>query len=137
MTSKNYLFIFLSFFLLTSCDDALECVFGINPEIKQNSVPVAILDENYFAAISAEVDNQPNDNAYDYFFRIEGDLPAGIDVFFNFRQVEFFGRPQETGRFNFRVFLSVERFNPDTGFYERDPTCVDEVSKRFTLEVFE
>lgn len=137
MKSKNYLFIFLSFFLFTSCDDALECAFGVNPEINENSIEPAVLDQDYFALITAEVDNAANDNAFDYFFAIEGDLPQGINVFFNFRQIEIYGRPQETGRFNFRVYLSVGRFDPDTGFYDNDPTCNSEVSKGFTLEVFE
>jgi len=137
MNSKNYLFIFLSFFLFTSCDDALECAFGVNPEINEDTIATGVLDQDYFAIITAEVDNAANDNAYDYYFNVVGDLPEGIELFFYYRRIEIFGIPQETGTFNFRVFLSVERFNPDTGLYDRDPTCDNEVSKMFTLQVFE
>jgi len=100
-------------------------------------VAQARLDQNYFQLITAEVDNAANDNAYDYFFRIEGDIPDGIDIFFFPREIEFSGVPSETGRFNFRIFLSVERFDFDTGLYDRSPTCSNEISKNFALEVFE
>ncbi|WP_295833343.1 hypothetical protein [uncultured Winogradskyella sp.] len=131
---KLLLLLFISFY---SCDNALECAFGIEPEINENSVAPALLDQNYFQLITAEVDNAANDNAYDYFFRIEGDIPDGIDIFFFPREIEFSGVPSETGRFNFRIFLSVERFDFDTGLYDRSPTCSNEISKNFALEVFE
>ena len=131
---KLILFFFISFY---SCDNALECALGIEPEINENSVAQARLDQNYFQLITAEVNNDANDNAYDYFFRIEGDIPEGIDIFFFPREIEFSGVPREVGRFNFRIYLSVERFNFDTGFYERSQTCSNEISKNFALEVFE
>ncbi|MFD1064271.1 hypothetical protein ACFQ1Q_13530 [Winogradskyella litorisediminis] len=135
---SNYIkLVLLLLITVFSCDNALECAFGIDPEINENSVANAQLDQEYFQLITAEVDNAANDNAYDYFFRIEGDIPAGIDIFFYPREIEFSGRPIETGRFNFRVFLSVERFDFETGFYDRSPTCSNEVSKNFTIEVFE
>ena len=137
MASKHYLSLFVLFFLFLSCDDALECAFGVNPEINENFIPTASLDEDYFTLITAEVDNAANDNAYDYFFDVVGDLPDGINLYFEYRRIEIYGRPQETGRFNFRVFLSVGLFDPNTGFYDDDPTCSSEVNKGFTLEVVE
>lgn len=137
MKSKYTILLLLFFVSFYSCDNALECAFGVEPEINENSVAPAQLGENYFQLITAEVDNAANDDAFDYFFRIEGDIPNGIDILFFPREIEFSGVPTETGRFNFRIFLSVERFDFNTGLYERSPTCSDEVSKNFTLDVFE
>ncbi|SHH45379.1 hypothetical protein [Winogradskyella jejuensis] len=135
MKSKTITLFLVSFFALSSCEEALECAFGLDPEINENSVAPAQLDQEYFQIITGEVDNDPNDNAYDYFFEIYGDLPPGIDVLFFARRIELVGRPQEVGTFNFRVYLYVESF--DNGFFDASPTCSDEVSKNFSLVVTE
>ncbi|ARV08838.1 hypothetical protein BTO05_03980 [Winogradskyella sp. PC-19] len=135
MKSKLYLPLLLSFFVLTSCEEFLECAFDIDPEINENTIASATLGEEYFQIITAEVDNAANDNAFDYFFEIYGDIPEGIDIIYFARRIEFIGRPLETGTFNFRVYLYVESFRD--GYFDSSPTCSDDVSKDFSLVVVE
>lgn len=137
MKSNQITLVFLLFISLVSCDNALECAFGLEPEINEDILDSARLDQNYFDLITAEIDNAANDNDYDYFFRVEGDIPPGIDIIFFPREIEFSGVPTQTGRFNFRVYLSVDRFDFDTNSYDRSPTCSDEISKNFFIDVFE
>ncbi|WP_299114357.1 hypothetical protein [uncultured Winogradskyella sp.] len=135
MKSKTTFILLFSFLALLSCDEALECLFGVNPEINETSISSATLDENYFQRITAEVDNAANDNSYDYFFDIIGDLPLGVDAVFFARSIELIGVPEETGAFEFTVFLSVERF--EDGYYDSSPTCNDSARRDFTLFVNE
>lgn len=128
----SLLFVFL---VLVSCEDALECALGIRPEINETAITTAFVDEVYEQRITAEVNNTANDNAYNYFFEVYGDLPAGIDVLFLAREIRIVGTPLEAGNFDFTVFLWVERF--ENGFYDTSPTCGDEVSTNFTLVVNE
>jgi len=125
----------LSIIFITSCDEALECALGIDPEINESSVDVAFVNEPYLERITAEVDNIANDNSFDYFFEVIGDLPDGIDLVFFAREVQLRGTPLETGSFDFTVFLYVERF--EDGYLDVSPTCSDGVSKDFTLFVVE
>lgn len=120
---------------LISCDEALECTFGLNPKFKETRIATATIDRPYREFISAEVTNDSNDDSYDYFFEIIGDLPAGIDVVFLSRRIEFIGTPQEIGTFDFTVFLYVERF--EDGFLDTSPTCKDEVSRDFSITVLD
>lgn len=135
MKTTHIFSVLAAFLLLVSCEDALECLFGIRPEINETAITTAFLDEPYEQRITAEVDNDPNDNAYDYFFEVYGDLPAGIDLLFFAREIRIVGTPEEAGNFDFTVFLWVERF--EDGFYDTSPTCGDEVSRDFTLVVNE
>ncbi len=125
-----FIFLFMSLF---SCEDALECALGRRPEINEKIISTAVVGEPYLQRITAEVNNEPNDNAYDYFFEVYGDLPEGIDILFFARELRIVGTPEEAGDFTFTVYLWVERF--EDGFYDTSPTCGDEVSKDFTLIV--
>ncbi|RZN80647.1 MAG: hypothetical protein EVB11_11360 [Winogradskyella sp.] len=135
MKSKSTFLFLCSFLMLLSCDEALECLFGVNPEINETSISSATMGENYFQRITAEVDNDANDNSYDYFFDIIGDFPVGVDAVFFARSIEIIGVPEETGAFDFTVYLYVERF--EDGYYDSSPTCNDSVSRDFTLFVNE
>ncbi len=128
---------FLAFFALvfSSCDEVYECVFNINPEIHQRQLLVGVVGERYEDRITAEVRNDVNDNAYDYFFDIIGELPPGIFVDFNRRSVEIFGIPEEAGNYRFQVELFVERFDYD-GF-DGSPTCSESTIREFTLQVLD
>jgi len=128
-------FLTILFLSLLSCDEVFECMLGLEPEINEPSVDQAFIGEPYFDTISAEVKNEPFDNAYDYYFDVVGELPEGIDILFFYRRIELTGTPTEAGRFNFTVYLTVESF--DDGFVDTSPTCKDEVSRDFTLLVKE
>jgi hypothetical protein len=132
---KRTLIIVIGFLTFLSCDEVFECVLGLEPEINETNIEQGFVDEPYFDTISAEIKNEPFDNAYDYYFEVVGDLPEGIDVLFFYRRIELSGIPLEAGRFNFTVYLTVETM--EDGFIDTSPTCKDEVSRNFTLQVNE
>ena len=133
MKSKITFLLPLIVFTFLSCDEELECLFGLKPEINTKTISSAIVNQEYFDRITAEVDNAVNDDSFDYFFTITGDIPEGIDVIFFPRSIEFRGAPEETGSFDFTVFLAVEKI--EDGRLDSSPTCVDSVSTDFTLFV--
>ena len=136
MKTSHLLLLFFSFFFLLSCEDALECLFGINPEINETSVASATLDQEYFQRITAEIDNEVNDDAYFYYFDVFGELPLGIEVLYFPREIQLVGVPEETGEFGFSVYLTIEGY--DDGFeYDPNPTCADGTNRAFTLVVNE
>ena len=135
MKSKFTFLLPLIAFTLLSCDEELECLFGLEPEINEKSISSAVVNQQYFDRITAEVDNAVNDDSFDYFFTITGDIPEGIDVISFPRSIEFIGVPEETGFFDFTVFLAVEKIK--NGRLDSSPTCEDTARTDFTLFVAE
>lgn len=117
------------------CDEIYECIFNINPEIHNKRLFVGYLGERYYDNVTAEISNEVNDNDYDYFFDVIGELPPGIFYDINRRSVEFFGVPEDTGTYRFRVELFVEGYDYD-GF-DGSPTCSDSTVREFTIQVVE
>nr|WP_299173760.1 hypothetical protein [uncultured Allomuricauda sp.] len=122
-------------FMFYNCDEIYECVFNINPEIHQKQLLVGVVGERYEDFITAEISNEVNDNDYDYFFDIIGELPPGIFYDVNRRSVDFFGRPEEAGIYRFRVELFVEGY--DYNGYDRSPTCRESTVREFTIQVLD
>ena len=122
-------------FLLSGCDEILECVFNINPEINQKQLVIGVVGERYRDRITAQINNEVNDNDYDYFFDVIGELPPGIFVEFNRRSVDIFGTPEESGVYRFQVELFVERF--DINGFDGSPTCSESTIREFDLQVLD
>ncbi|AUP81357.1 hypothetical protein [Flavivirga eckloniae] len=136
---KRYILIILlvSFFSLSGCDDVLDCIVNVRPELHDKDLSVGLVDEYYSDFISAEIKNEVNDNAYDYYFDVSGRLPEGIEVFYNrHREVLFKGVPKESGRFAIRVFLEVvPHYDPYEDDRVNGPLCTDETSRTYTLYI--
>lgn len=122
-------------FLFSGCDEILECVFNINPEINQKQLIIGVVGERYRDRITAQINNEVNDNDYDYFFDVIGELPPGIFVEFNRRSVDIFGTPEESGVYRFQVELFVERF--DINGFDGSPTCSESTIREFDLQVLD
>ncbi|MEO9513548.1 MAG: hypothetical protein ABJN84_10060 [Flavobacteriaceae bacterium] len=117
------------------CDEIYECIFNINPEIHNKQLLLGSVDDRYYDIVTAEVSNDVHDNDYDYFFDVIGELPPGIFYDINRRSVEFFGVPEATGTYKFRVELFVESYEYDG--YDRNPTCSESTFREFTIQVVE
>jgi len=136
MKIKQLPFIVFSIFFLLSCEDAFECLIGRNPEINEAVVADAQLGQEYFQRITAEIDNEVNDDDYFYYFEVFGELPIGIDIIYFRREIQLVGVPEESGQFNFSVYLTID--GSDDGFnYDPDPTCANGTSRAYTLLVTE
>lgn len=140
---KQYIPIILliSFFSFTSCEDILDCIINVRPELHDKTLAIGNVDEFYSENITAEIKNEVRDNDYDYYFNVSGQLPEGIEVFYDtYREVFFEGVPKESGRFRITVSLEVvalQDFYYDDFGNERyhDPLCSDNTSKTYYLAI--
>lgn len=115
------------------CDEVLECVFNIEPEIHDRPLELGILGERYRDRITAEISNEVNDDDYIYTFTVFGDIPPGIGFDIERRSIVFFGVPEEVGTYRFEVELSVESY--DLEGYDGSPTCSDQTVREFRIQV--
>lgn len=129
------------FFSLTNCEDVVDCIINVRPELQDKVLAIGFVDELYFDSLSAEVKNDPQDNNYEYYFNVTGRLPKGIEVYYDtFREVTFEGVPKESGRF--RITVSVEVVALDAYYYDDfgneifdDNLCEDYTSKTYVLAI--
>ena len=116
----------------------MDCIINVRPELHDVNLKDGRIDYYYFDKITAEIKNEPNDNSYDYYFDVYGDIPAGLDIIYDYREVIFEGIPTESGRFTFRVHLNVDPY--DDYYYDEygdvvydDKLCTDHTTKDYTL----
>ena len=134
--SKNLFYAvgLLLILLLTSCYDIVDCIINRTPVLIEKELKVGIVNEFYSDFVLAEIKNDPDDNGYDYYFDVIGDLPNGIEWYVDYRKVYFEGTPTESGRFYFTVELYVdgEYYDGETDSM-RDPLCDNETSRSFVI----
>ena len=116
--------------LFLNCEDFLDCVIPREPELQNKTFPIGTVDEYYYADLRAEINNEPRDQDYDYYFEVIG-LPLGMDYFVNFRTISIEGTPLETGTFDIRIFVDVDGPFRNDGNNER--LCNYSASKTYTL----
>ena len=118
--------------LFFGCEDGLNCIIPKEPELPNKSFPIASTESYYYADLRAEINNEPRDDDYDYFFEIEG-LPLGLDYFVNYRTISIEGSPELTGTYDITVYVDVDGPFRD----EEEPTvlCDYSAQKTYTLIV--
>ena len=133
---KTHKFLTLSFclFFLFSCEDTLNCIIPKEPELPNIEFPIGSTEEFYYLEFDSEINNEPRDNDYDYFYYVEG-LPAGMDYFVDYRTISFEGTPQETGVFRIQVFLDVDGPFRNDFNEEPDLLCNYSTSRSYKLIV--
>jgi len=122
--------------LLFSCENFLECLIQIDPEIDQAIVKDGTIHEPYYQIISAHVKNDPEDDFYEYFFDVYGNLPEGLSIQYNFRNIEIYGTPVESGIFRFTVAVAIGAYD-DGAYYDPNPTCNGVAEKTFEFRIAE
>lgn len=121
----------------SSCEDIIDCIFNVSPELPNKDLQVGYLNDFYSDEIKAEINNEPRDDDYAYYFDIYGDLPQGLEVFYDFRTVIIEGTPQESGVYNFTIALSVDPpvyYDYETDEYY-DPLCSDSTSRGYSITI--
>ena len=109
-----------------------------------NSLPVAILNEEYTAVITASIKREPNDSWYNYAFRLQGGLPRGISFITELgsRSIQIAGTPTELGSYGIKLEVIVTE--PESYLnYEQsveqyddgDDLCRNTRDKNYVLEV--
>lgn len=130
----------ISFFTFTNCENVIDCIINVRPELHDVKLKVGYIDKYYFDKITAEIKNEPNDNSYDYYFDVYGDVPNGIEIIYDYRDIILEGIPTEKGRFTFTVYLDVDPYQEY--YYDEygdiiydDSLCTDSTSKNYTLVI--
>lgn len=137
MKKQYSLLLFLSFIMLTGCDDPLDCIGNKRPQIHDANFANGTLGVYYYAEVTTEIKNEPRDNDYGYFYEVYGNLPDGLQMFPNYRTVSFEGTPEMTGTFTFTLALYVDpplNYDYDSGEYE-SAMCSNSTSKEFTITI--
>ena len=153
-------FIAFAFILLTivGCDqlkDTLsDCINLDGPRFDEDDIPVAVLNEEYFAEITVSIENNSYDAWYAYDFEYVGNLPYGLEFVVNDdnRSIQIIGTPLQVGSYNIKIKVRAteqEGLN-NNQYYENtqiedpfteepyddgDDLCRSRQSKEFTLEV--
>ncbi len=132
-----FLSVFSLFFVVTGCQDVLECIINRKPVLSDTPIDRARQNEYFFAKITAEIKNEPRDNDYFYDYSIFGDLPEGLDVIFDYRDVIIEGRPRVKGRYRFTIDLYVEQFDNycENQLNDCDGLCEERTSRTYVLTV--
>jgi hypothetical protein len=132
--------VLLSFFLLNSCQDILECVINRHPQLQNARLTTGQVNNYYFEEIRADINNEPRDDSYYYYFSIDGDLPRGLEFIIDYRSVFIEGQPLESGVYNFSIRLTVEQANDyydncENRLNDCDGLCEDTTIERYRLVV--
>lgn len=134
------LLIMIPLFALSACSELLDCIASAKPEIPSDGLPNAYLGFLYNQSITCQVKNASNDDAFYYYFDIEGSLPPGISYSVVGRKIYFVGTPTVAGTFTFKVNLKIEApedydDNDDGVFDDDDRICFgnDTTQRTFTI----
>ncbi len=124
----------VSLFFL-SCDDIIDCIINVGPEIIDKDLKIGTINEFYSDRVTAGIKNEPHDDDYDYYFGISGNLPEGLEWIVDHKDIYFEGVPLEAGPFTFTIHLHVdgpETYDWNTDTYD-DNLCYDKTSQMFTI----
>lgn len=118
-------------FTFFSCDIILDCIINAHPELPEKQLKVGYLGEVYYDEIKASMINEPDDDGYVYYFKIEGRLPVGVWAWGNGKTFIIEGEPIEKGIYTIKIVVSVEPQDSE------DFLCNSEASQEYTLTIEE
>jgi hypothetical protein len=130
-STRSYTILLLSV-LLFNCEDVFNCIIPREPELQNKEFPIGNMESYYYVDLRAEINNEPRDDDYDYFFEVSG-LPEGLDYFVNFRTISIEGDALERGVFNVTIFLEVDGPFRDDFQDDVEVLCDYSTSKTYTL----
>ena len=128
-------------FSLNSCAELFDCVASARPDIHGKNLATGTVGGNYNDFLDSDVTNDPNDNAYDYYYSVSGTIPPGMTYNQQGRKLYFSGIPSQAGSYTFRVHLKIDypdSYDPNQGFFEDgNRICFgdDSTSKEFTISI--
>lgn len=140
MRQSLFTMLFLSFFTFTNCENVVDCIINVRPVLSDEKLAFGGVNQYYSEKIYAEIKNEPQDNAYNYYFDVRGNIPDGLDVIIDYREVFIEGTPTKAGRYTFTVYLDVDP--PDGYYYDEDGNeryddslCSDSTSRTYTIAI--
>ncbi len=141
----NAIFLLLSAFLLSSCEDfvgelfgvaideAVDCVFPLKAELK-GKLEDGKVGQPYTGQITGYVKNTPADDWFDFVFEVRGNPPTGMEYNAYEKNVRFSGIPSEAGVFRFTIELQIY----DTRENDGDAFCMgnnDFIAQDYVLTI--
>ena len=141
---KIFIFISLSFVFLTcnSCSEMFDCIASTKPELEYRILLEGYQGYLYEDFVTASVKNSSNDNSFYYYFSIDGEIPPGIDYYEEGRDLVFYGTPNRSGTYDFKVTVKIEypeSYDPEAGFWEDDNRICfgnDTVSENYSITIY-
>lgn len=136
---KHSLFIIslLLLFVFSGCDkileESLDCLVNKRPELSNNQLKTGRNDTFYSDRVWAQIKNEPRDDNYYYDFSLRGELPRGLEVYFEDREVFIEGTPRVKGTFSITISVRVDARYYDEDGYLEDPLCRSSDSRRYEL----
>ncbi len=140
MKQSILIILLFSFFSFNSCENVVDCIINVRPVLSDKKLAIGGVNQYYSEIISAQIKNEPQDNAYDYYFDVRGKIPDGLEVIIDYRDVYIEGMPTKAGRYTFTVYLDVDPLNEY--YYDEygnqrydDSLCTDSTSKTYTIAI--
>ena len=136
-----YLSSLIIFFALSSCAELVDCIASASPEIKTKELNIGYVGSPYYDFINSEVNNDSNDDSYNYYYDVDGILPPGLTYNTNGRKIYFQGTPTTTGVYTIKVNLTIDPpnyYNEDGSYFEDDNRICfgnDTTQKTFTITI--
>ncbi len=128
----------LSMFSFSSCNELADCIASTTPELQSKILKEGNVGSEYSDKINSEVKNDPNDNAYGYYFNVEGKLPDGLAYTVSHRVFSINGIPTKAGTFKFKVILRIDPphdWDEDGGDSNRICFGDDTTEKTYTIKI--
>lgn len=119
-------------FLILACEnlDFTDCIIKRHAELPDRQLKRGHVGEYYYDELKASVNNDPDDDDYDYSFNVKGRLPEGIGVIQEGRIFIFEGVTLQSGSFVLQVSVSAVPIDTDDDV----SVCgVKSTSKSYTL----
>lgn len=141
MNKSIYKFLIISSFgLFFSCQDILECIINRHPELQDKTLEIGTVGQHYYEVIHASINNEPLDNSYEYYFYIADNLPEGMTITVDYREVIIHGYPNSSGTFEIDIRLQAEQYNDyyddcESRYNDCDGLCSEETSRTYTLRI--
>ncbi|GAA4290038.1 hypothetical protein GCM10023163_02820 [Aestuariibaculum suncheonense] len=101
--------------MFISCEsiDFTDCIIKKSAELQDKQLKRGYAKQYYYDEIRASVNNDSDDDGYDYTFYVKGRLPEGIEESQDGRFLVFEGVTLETGSFILEVSVSAVAYETD------------------------
>ena len=127
--------VFALFFITLGCSNVVNCLIKIEPNLEEDGFNDGVVSQNYEEYIDVDMLNAGNSNYAINTLEITGDLPIGIEAYYNDMRIYFNGIPTTIGTYNFDVKVIVEYIG-DSDNENDDNLCGNTVSGSYTIKIY-
>jgi hypothetical protein len=123
--------ILCSFIIVTGCQEVLDCIAGIKPNLIEKELATGSISQHYNDNVAFEMEHADTEDYFINDLSIEGNLPPGIGNFITQNAITFNGMPTNTGEYEFIIKITV---SPHTSNADgSDDMCGNVSSKHYRI----